>query len=301
MKRRAFTLIELLVVIAIIALLIGLLLPALAKAQSSARSLKDSTQIAQIQKTFIIFSNDAGGVYPTPGLVDRLPLAVSGNQNQDVPGQGLEDYAANNTANLYSLMIAREFFNTDIVIGPTEVNPIVEEKKVYDYSAYNPANDQYWDPTFVADIHKAPGQGLCNTSFAHQATCGERKKTFWRNTQSSNRSIMGTRGTQNGAQTGDQYTKSPTLLLHGAKKEWQGNVCFADNHVVTGLKTFYPDSVSFECGSVQLTKDNIYNNEFTCYGSSFLQKAKAGDNWLVFVIGQPTADSCAGAWDALLQ
>ena len=87
---------------------------------------------------------------------------------------------------------------------------------------------------------------------------------------------MGTRGTKDGATTGDEYFKSPTLQLHGPKKEWVGNICYADNHVETGVRTFYPSAVSYECGNIQLTKDNIFGAEFACYGSSILAKQKAG-------------------------
>ena len=55
-RKQGFTLVELLVVIAIIALLIGLLLPALARAQRSARSVKDANNLAQIHKAFLISS-----------------------------------------------------------------------------------------------------------------------------------------------------------------------------------------------------------------------------------------------------
>jgi prepilin-type N-terminal cleavage/methylation domain-containing protein len=193
---RGFTLVELLVVIAIIALLIGLLLPALAKAQAAAKSIKDSTQINQIQKAFIIFSNDAEGKYPTPGLVNRLPFDIGGGNVQNLPGTGPEDFGKNNTANLYSLMIARDFFNADILIGPTEVNPIVNEYKNYDFTDYNPASDSYWDPDFKCNIDKKAGanDAICNSSYAHLTMIGERKKSFWRNTQNSARPIMGTRG-----------------------------------------------------------------------------------------------------------
>lgn len=298
-QSRAFTLVELLVVIAIIALLIGLLLPALAKAQAAARSIKDATQVNQIQKSFIVFSNDNAGRYPIPGLINRKAVLVSDAQGpQQIPGQGEEDFALNNTANLYSSVVAQNFFNTDILIGPTEVNPVVVEKKNYDYDAYSPGNDSYWDTTFLANINTSPGgnNAICNTSFAHMAICGERKKTKWKNTNSSKDPIVGTRGTKNGATSGDDYTKSPTLRLHGPKKEWQGNMAFADNHVQV-LKTFFPDTVTFECGNINLAKDNIFDAEFTCYGSSVLAKRKAGDAWTIICTGAPTNDSCNSVWD----
>ena len=37
-------------------------------------------------------------------------------------------------------MIAQDYFNTDIVIGPTEANPVVIEMPDYDYSRYDPGN-----------------------------------------------------------------------------------------------------------------------------------------------------------------
>lgn len=298
-RSRGFTLVELLVVIAIIALLIGLLLPALAKAQQSARSIKDSTQMNQIQKSFIVYSNDADGKYPTPGLVNRLPFEIGGGVTQNLPGQGPEDYGRNNTASLYSLMVAREFFNTNILIGPTEVNPVVFEDRNYDYTQYAPANDSYWDPGFLANVHTVLGgnNAECNVSYAHLAMCGDRKKSFWRNTQASNRPILGTRGTRNGLVTGMEYTNSPTLQLHGPKKEWQGNMVYADNHVETGLRSFYPNAVSFECGNTQLTKDNIFAAEFSCYGTSTILKQRSGDTWICYTIGAPQADFLSAQYD----
>jgi prepilin-type N-terminal cleavage/methylation domain-containing protein len=272
-KKRGFTLIELLVVIAIIALLVGLLLPALAKAQRNARSLKDKAQIKQIHQAMLVFANDNDDILPTPGLINRLPNPYHPDGEQDMPGAGPEDYNKNTTANLYSCMIAQEYFNTDLVIGPTEVNPTIQEYENYNYQYYDPPDDTYWDGDENSDGFKATlssaNPGDCNTSYFHLALVGDsqRKKVKWRNTSREGDPLISTRGTYQGTEQdeGEEllYSDSYTLLLHGSKRQWVGNIAFADNHTEVA-ETFYPSLVSYEpqTSDGKLTKDNIFNCEF---------------------------------------
>jgi len=227
MKKRGFTLIELLVVVAIIALLIGLLLPALAKARRNARSMKDKTQIREIHQSMLVWAEDNKNRLPTPGLIDRQVDIYTG---QNLPGRGQEDTTVNNSAPLFSSLIALEFFNPDIAHGPTETSPLVSEDQDYDYSAYDPSPsvDQYWDPNFLADVSTES-----NVSYFHMAICGRRKKDKWRNTQEAGDPIMATRGTDNGVIDGALYNDSLTLQLHGADRQWVGNIVFNDNSAAT--------------------------------------------------------------------
>ena len=263
-NRAGFTLIELLVVISIIALLIGLLLPALAKAQRNARSIKDQTQVKEIHQSMLIFANDqSSGRLPLPGLINRL---IDPHTGLHLSGQGPEDVNLNHTAPLYSAMIAQEYFNGDILIGPTEVNPAIVEYTEYDYSMYEPGNDSYWDTGFVATLESA---NLSNTSYAHMALCGKRKDLKWRNTQTTGDPAVATRGTRDGAVTGMEYSQSPTIQLHGPEKEWVGNVAFMDNHAEL-VNNFFPKLTSYEPATADgsPTKDNIFNAEFTDFGAS---------------------------------
>ncbi len=278
MNKRGFTLVELLVVVAIIALLVGLLLPALAKAMASARTVKDSAQMKNVHQAMLAKAQGSKSQkMPTPGLINRVGTD---------PGAGVEDYAQNRTQWLYSACVAEGLYNTDILYGPTEVNPQVQEYKAYNYDMYKPANDTYWDTGFQARVDSAPGAStVCNTSYAHLVLIGYRKDNQWRATLDSTKPHMSTRGTKDGTTTGSDYENSPTLRLHGSPKAWAGNIVFADNHTDFS-ETFKPENVSWECDQLNLTKDNIFAAEFTqgsCVpknSAGVPQTRAGGDTWL---------------------
>ena len=296
-NKSGFTLVELLVVVAIIALLIGLLLPALGRAQRAAKTLNDAANIGQIHKGFLTYSNaDPKGYLPLPGLIRRaaVPGVGPGGAAAFVPGQGEEQQNQNNSANLYSSMIAKNFVTPDVLFSPVEENPVVRQMTNYNFQAYNPAGTGdafgplHWDPAFRANIHltnDGTANGVCNTSYAHLALIGDRKKLYWTNKASSNRPVMGNRGTHNGAFSGDNYRLSYTLLFHDPKDTWEGNICYGDNHVSLE-KSIIPDTVQFECGSINLKKDNIYT--FSDFSTGGCKGVQEGDTWMCIGIGNPT-------------
>mgnify|MGYP003580247460 CR=1 FL=1 len=292
MKRtRAFTLIELLVVMAIIALLIGLLLPALAKARAQAKNLKDSSQIRGVHQSWITFSREFNGVFPTPGLINRL--AVGGIEQ---PGAGKEQQTFNHTGNVHSACIMQNYYTPGLCVGTTEPSGKVFVKDNYNWELYDAINDVYWDSAFKADLSTES-----NVSYSSMPIAGERKIKQWRDSMDANWAIVGNRGVQNGQLTANLYNDSVTLLIHGGKKEWDGNICFNDNHV-TYLKTFTPEGINFKDTAGTMQPDNIFSNSnFQAPPSFSTTQAKGNDCWLAMTFKMlGTDDNITGVqnkWD----
>lgn len=286
-RRRAFTLIELLVVMAIIALLLSLLLPALAKARAAARQVKCGTQLNQVHKGWLIWSNDFQGTFPTPGLIRRLPLP--GNPIP-VPGRGEEDVLANSHDNLHGACVMANYTSPQLLISPSEVSAKVVGASNYNYNLYNVAEGVYWDDNgFQTDL-----QNLCNTSYATMPLAGSRKKIEWKNTMNSKFAVVGNRGVKDGSLAPNDYNNSKTLEIHSTRKKWGGNICYNDNHV-NFEESFTPEGLDITISGV-VTPDNIFKEDSVVGGA----QGTGGDIWLAMVSehnGSPQNLALVVTWD----
>ena len=291
-NRKGFTLIELLVVIAIIALLIGILLPALGKARASARQLKDSTQVRGIMQAMVTFAaSDSRDEYPLPSKLDRAHTTV------EDPGTGRQE-EKDITRHIISILIDGGFISPEICISPSEVNGDIEQYESYQYdepeAAFSTEKTRaLWDPGFRAlpSDERITGEigadGVGGFSYGHSLPFGKRK-TRWGQTFSSTEAVLANRGPAFEpiqANSSDPYelldtddqspggnydrplgTSSNTLLIHGTRQRWEGNIGYNDNHVSFSNE---PDPES-----VALTFENIQNpNARTQTANVFVNEA----------------------------
>lgn len=286
--RIGFTLAELLAVTASAVPLIAVAIPTLAQVRGRGGTLQDAAQILEIHAAFLQFAADGDGTLPTPGLINTQGSKPGGPQN----------YSENKTANVYSSMIAQEYITTEVVVGPTEVNPVVQVDKDYDFNAYDPRNDSFWDRTFAAAIWGTPPAQEANFSYAHLAVCGKRRDLKWRDTGSASDPILGTRGVKDGVGQGNpEYDLSPTLLLHGDPAVWEGNICFSDHHLEF-VRTFFPVTAPFALGADGNQGDNIFRADDDRHPGG----PEAGaDAWLVIVrSAHPDGNQVSETYDRLL-
>jgi prepilin-type N-terminal cleavage/methylation domain-containing protein/prepilin-type processing-associated H-X9-DG protein len=288
---RGFTLIELLVVIAIIALLIGILLPALGKARKSAQQLKDSTQIRGTIQALATWAGDNKNDYPLPSKLDRNEYTINGPADE-----GDRDETKDITGQIISPLVNNGSVTAELFISPVEQNPSIQEYENYQVDEPEAAAEPeraLWDPA----MRGTPGSeseegvdlniqysltgndGVGNISYAHTPPIGKRRAQ-WSDTFVASEPVFANRGPVYEIANGTGNTadaiwdlvdgafglQSNTLLIHGGRTTWEGNVGYNDGHV-DFENTPTPDQAaqiqvsSAQAGEAFTRNDNLFVSE----------------------------------------
>jgi hypothetical protein len=232
---RAATLIGMLVVLAILLVLGVVMTTAINKAMTGTGSTLPATVASHQDRQYLV------SIYQAMAVASQLNegrfLVPSALTRRRDPGD-------DTTAGFFSAMIAQHYAMPEQLYSANERNPNVWLDEDYDYLAYNPAEDTYWDPAFVADLEVES-----NNSFAHVPLHGERLRRYWRFTAGSRTPVLGNRGPADGVDDPGSYT-------YGPDGRWAGHVVFGDGHIEF-IETFTLNSVFFDAGGLQ-QPDNLF-------------------------------------------
>lgn len=265
----------------IIVPMIGIMLPAVGKARNSARQLKDSTQVRGVHQGMVLWAQSNSDTYPVPSQIDKGNTTLAAGSEKDLP------------RHVASVLIFNGFFSPELAISPAESNPMIGPDVAFMYSS--PAGTAHadprlalWDPGFKAVAEDTGTFGRArpgtpgNLSYAFMPFVGGRVPK-WSNTFQSTEAIVGNRGpayTPAGAGAGLRWqlvnsgasgggntpigTGSNTLLIHGGRTTWEGNICYNDNSVTFEI-TPDPGSTPFTftgiVGGRAVHPDNLFVNE----------------------------------------
>jgi prepilin-type N-terminal cleavage/methylation domain-containing protein len=255
-----FTLRELLAVIILVAVLVAWALPVLHRARNGATQIRDAAYVREVHKSMVMWAQTNDDLFPLPSLLDQDDSTVS------VDGDAsLKD----STGAIYSVLIFNQLVSRETLVSPaTPETDRIRVHKKYDGSkpalANHPANAR-WDPSFRGTpFDDTPGlskrqRRISHTSYAHLAVAGLGRSSEWKNSLSSNFAVIGNRGPEETGGAWDPETgliasttladgptgaRSLTLLIHGSKTGWEGNIAYNDNHVVME-ESSHPEAVQY--------------------------------------------------------
>lgn len=232
----------------------AIMLPAFGKARASARQIKDSTQVRGVHQGLVLAAQGGPDSYPLPSQWDRAGNTVGGSKDDTTP----KDLPRHIT----SIMLYNGFFSPEICVSPAEVNPAIQVYQGYQYSEPQAAAAAdkklaLWDPAFRAlpgDTAIGPNQTSASPggfSYAYMIPLDGRRSK-WSSTFQATEAVLGNRGPAYAPGGGAPVTSwvldpnpaidtlnyakpvgsgSNTLLIHGGRTTWEGNIVYNDNHV----------------------------------------------------------------------
>ncbi len=269
-SRRGFTIIDLLTVLGVVVTLLFVFLvlaPALSKPRGgNTRHIRDNTHIRGIHQGMVLFAQNNKDRYPIPSELDKGHTTLSSASAKDDPGSVLSIliYAGFFPPEL-TVSPAEQ---SELVRVDDDYNLTVPALPGATSAAVGSTNQALWDPAFRGSSAEHVTQGgtkavgtlamesnvTGNNSYAMMPFFGARRAK-WSNTFSANEAVLGNRGPSYevvGAQASASYrllntgkvdtragftdtvgkgTSSISLLIHGKRDTWEGNVAFNDNHV----------------------------------------------------------------------
>ncbi|MDP7030346.1 MAG: hypothetical protein QF733_09015 [Phycisphaerales bacterium] len=215
--RRGFSIVGLLVVVAVLLVMYAMFYGSISGLKSgtddagravpaSPGRLTDMFQTQQLMQSLISSSIGGDPAFPRPS-------DLTGDEGDDV------------TAAVYSLLIAQRIVSPDALISDMDWGN-VEPYDQYDWHAWNPAEGEYWDAGFSADLDE-----YSNVSYAHLVLYGDRATHWSSRRMDSTMPVLGNRGPEGGVPSVDSLTCDPDT------GRWAGYFAYGDGHVslVQGL------------------------------------------------------------------
>jgi hypothetical protein len=286
----AFTLVELPVTAAAVVAAGSALLCVASAHRGDSHRARDARQATQVHRAMLGWSSQRGDAsLPLPGLI-RRNATTNGHRFE----LGTERMNLNNSANLYSALLADVLLDPDDLVSPVETNPIVQAMTGYNHLSYAPTavDPTFWDPAFLTNIFRVPdGQpsSVSHASYAHLALVGGRKQRLWRPSADATVPLISNRGTYRGQESGINYARSFTLLFHPPFDAWSGHVVYGDNHVALE-SSFAPVGRASSCGGGAV--DNIFRRDCALGADD--------DAWLCIGVGATTESQYTEAPERLV-
>lgn len=293
MSRRAFTIVELLVVLLIVFIIVGVLLPVAGRgSRYGSRQIKDGTQVRSIHQSMVTWAGQSQDNYPFPSQIDLFDT-IPGTDTLS-PGTESTKYGKDLPRFVMSLLIYNGSFGPEIAVSPSEANPLIKADPFFEFKApsavaFEKRSKAVLDPAFACypdelggDTPIASASGPARSagfSYAIVPFVGARR-SMWQSTFDASQVVLGNRGpwyqldpkgnwsldpTDRRGKNNTPATQSNTLLIHGSRSSWEGNVGRNDNSVAFETKPDPEDlaiNYAAALAAAGIPKyDNIFANE----------------------------------------